>query len=251
MPRRALAGGIGAVTVLVVAGSSLGATWSTPERADPVPPTPATPRAETGDVLRSAGPVPGQRVRTGALLRRQPPPVVPPTGPGAFTVADVRLEVAGTGDVRYSVEVEQGLPFDRAEVAREVDATLADGRGWAARLGITVQRVESAPALRILLATPGTTDALCAPLDTAGRVSCRNGGLVVVNAVRWAEAVPWYADDVAGYRTYVVNHEVGHFLGRPHRPCPARGLPAPVMQQQTYGLQGCLPSVWPSPDEIG
>jgi hypothetical protein len=175
---------------------------------------------------------------------------VPLTGPGEFTIADARPEVGVALAVRYSVEVERGLPFDDDRVAREVDATLADGRGWAARLGIRVQRVAAAPALRILVATPGTTDALCAPLDTAGRVSCRNGALVVINAVRWAEAVPWYAGDVGGYRTYVVNHEVGHYLGRPHRSCPGPGLPAPVMQQQTKGLEGCLPSMWPSADEI-
>ncbi len=154
-------------------------------------------------------------------------------------------------DVAYTVEVERPLPFTPAEVAREVEATLRDPRSWGGRLGVTLRRVEARPGLRILLATPATTDALCAPLDTAGRVSCRNGPLVVLNAVRWASAVPWYADAVSSYRTYVVNHEVGHALGRPHQRCPGPGSPAPVMQQQTYGLQGCRRSVWPSPAEVG
>ena len=175
---------------------------------------------------------------------------MPEAGSGEFEVAAAPDLLPGSADVAYTVEVERPLPFPPAEVAREVEATLRDPRSWGGRLGVTLRRVEARPGLRILLATPATTDALCAPLDTAGRVSCRNGPLVVLNAVRWASAVPWYADAVSSYRTYVVNHEVGHALGRPHQRCPGPGSPAPVMQQQTYGLQGCRRSVWPSPAEV-
>lgn len=192
-----------------------------------------------------------QPVSAGAVVRREePPPVVPNAGTGQFRIAAAPTSTARTADLDYTVEVERPLPFSPAEVADEVDAVLTDPRGWGAKLGLTLRRVDTAPGLRILLATPSTTDALCAPLDTAGRVSCRNGSLVVLNAVRWLSAVPWYAHAVPRYRTYVVNHEVGHALGKAHEQCPAPGSPAPVMQQQTYGLQGCRPSVWPSSTEL-
>ena len=197
-------------------------------------------------------PVVTQSVRPGSVVqRREPAMVVPKTGSGEFQVAAAPDRPPDSADLFYSVEVEQPLPFTPAEVAREVEATLADPRGWGSRLGLTLRRVDGLPGLRILLATPATTDALCAPLDTGGRVSCRNGSLVVLNAVRWASAVPWYADAVSRYRTYVVNHEVGHALGRAHEQCQGPGSPAPVMQQQTYGLQGCRRSVWPSSAELG
>lgn len=96
------------------------------------------------------------------------------------------------------------------------------------------------------LATLGTTDELCAPLLTRGRVSCQNGSRVVLNAERWVDGAAAYGDDTAGYRRYLVNHEFGHALGRNHVGCPGRGRLAPVMMQQTKGLGSCRPNSWPT-----
>jgi Protein of unknown function (DUF3152) len=176
-------------------------------------------------------------------------PAAPPvdaTGPGRFTVVPgPAAPPAAPMLVRYTVEVEQGLTLTPAGVAEFVDATLADKRSWGAA-GHTFRRTASDGDLRILLATPGTVDRLCAPLDTQGEVSCRNQGLVVLNARRWLLGAPAYGPDVLNYRRYVVNHEVGHFLGHGHVRCPGPGRYAPVMLQQTLGLDGCRPNPWPS-----
>lgn len=110
--------------------------------------------------------------------------------------------------------------------------------------GYAFQRTPRAH-LRVVLASPDTTDRLCRPLGTRGKVSCRNGNDVVINARRWVNGTASYAGQLTRYRQYVINHEIGHSFGLGHRSCPASGAKAPVMLQQTIGLQGCDPSPWP------
>lgn len=212
-----------------VKGATVGETPSINLKPVPVPET-----LPAADPVRR--PVEGTRFR----------PVVPQQAEGTFAVASKEGGSPGPTDLTYVVEVERGLPYSADDVATQVDAVLADERGWTGAAGTTFDRVEAAADLRVRLASPDTTDRLCAPLVTRGQVSCRNGDLVVLNAVRWAVGVPHYGGRVAEYRRYVVNHEVGHALGRGHVSCPAPGAPAPVMVQQTHGLQGCRPNPWPA-----
>jgi hypothetical protein len=70
----------------------------------------------------------------------------------------------------------------------------------------------------------------------------------MINLDRWTRAVPGFRGDVGLYRQYVINHEVGHQLGYGHQACPRPGALAPVMQQQTLGLNGCRANGWPYVD---
>jgi hypothetical protein len=155
--------------------------------------------------------------------------------------------------VRYTVEVEGGLGADTRELASVVSTVLTDPRGWQSADGVRFVNVPPAEAakgaavdVRVSLASPDTTDRLCAPLETRGEVSCHNGGRAVLNLRRWLLGVEAYGSDLAAYRTYLVNHEVGHALGHGHVVCPGAGKDAPVMMQQTYGLDGCIAWSWPT-----
>lgn len=180
------------------------------------------------------------------------PVAVPQHGSGVLVAASGHTGPFGSGRVvRYRVEVEDSLPWRPADVARVVDATLADPRSWAAAGRARFERVSGERYdLRIVVASPDTTDRLCAPLGTGGELSCRMGDHVAINARRWAGGVPAFHGDVLKYRRYVLNHEVGHALGESHATCPGPGKPAPVMMQQTKSVGSCLANAWPLRSEL-
>jgi hypothetical protein len=168
---------------------------------------------------------------------------------GVFARAPGGSARHGSGTPRtYRVEVEVDTGQSVPEFAAAVDATLADPASWTSQGRWSLQRADGeAVDFVIRLATPATVDRICgaAGLDTRGYVSCRSGHFVMINLDRWLHAVPDYRGDIALYRQYVINHEVGHQLGYGHQACPGPGLLAPVMQQQTFGLKGCVANGWP------
>lgn len=178
--------------------------------------------------------------------------------PARGGVATARFDYAGTaGPVlgaagtlrRFKVAVEAGGGVSDIDFANAVDRILGDPRSWTAGRHLRLQRVPPGRATEftVFLASPATSERMCADggLATDGYTSCRLRGQVIINLDRWENAVPNYGAPLATYQAYAVNHEVGHELGHGHEACPGAGLPAPVMQQQTYGLKGCVANAWP------
>ncbi|MGY2084990.1 DUF3152 domain-containing protein [Blastococcus sp. SYSU DS0539] len=171
-------------------------------------------------------------------------------GAGSLSVVDGGSEVHGTGPLqRFLVEVENGIGVDGAAFAEAVTATLADPRSWGNGGRLSFQRVGVGADydFKVSLVSPGSMETYCPGVGTGGYTSCRYGDRAVINLARWATAVPHYGGDLATYRHYVVNHEVGHALGNGHEGCPGPGRPAPVMQQQTLSLGDCVKNAWPFP----
>ena len=175
-------------------------------------------------------------------------------GAGSVTVVPGTSQAYGTGPLhRYVVEVEDGIEVDGAGFAAAVEETLGDPRSWGNGGRMSFQRVGEAEAaadhyeFKVTLISPGNMERYCPGVGTGGYTSCRYGDRAVINLARWATAVPDYEGDVATYRQYVGNHEVGHALGNGHEDCPGAGELAPVMQQQTLGLEGCTKNAWPYP----
>ncbi|MFG2037355.1 DUF3152 domain-containing protein [Dactylosporangium sp. NPDC048998] len=224
----------------------------------PSPPTESFVAAPPSAALSSDVPGPSSSVVEPASSLAPSParstvPSVPAKGNGKFDYAASGGERVGTAGhlVHYVVATEQGSNVDPEVFADAVQRTLGDSRSWIAGGRFSFQRVPagSASELTVHLATPSTTDTMCAKrgVRTKGEVSCRGGRDVIVNLKRWLLAVAWYPS-VAEYRNMVVNHEVGHFLGHGHAVCPRKGAPAPVMARQTFGLEGCVANAWPYPD---
>jgi hypothetical protein len=172
---------------------------------------------------------------------------VPPTGPGTTTVVPGSAPAVAPGrSVRVRVEVEDGLPVDGPAFAAFVTTTLQDPRGWVQE-GWSFSRTDGEADVVVTLASPATSAAMCAPLDTRGTLSCRNGDDVVLTHHRWVGGADAYGADRTSYRQYLVSHEVGHALGHGHVGCPGAGRPAPTMMQQTKGVGECLAQPWPYP----
>jgi hypothetical protein len=192
----------------------------------------------TGSGPTPASPTPSATLGTGAAV---------PKGNGRLATVSGRSSVGGKGPLRtYRVQLEGGIGEDGPAFAAAVQRTLTDPRSWGSRLSF--QRVDSGwAAFTVVLASPTLAEQLCKPLEIDYRLSCFSGGKSVVNDARWRGSAPSYGSDLASYRLYVVNHEVGHALGHDHQQCGGPGQLAPVMMQQTKGIGACRPNPWPFP----
>lgn len=164
-----------------------------------------------------------------------------PAGAGTWHVVPGTSPTVGTGPraLTYTVEVEDGLPADvDRSFADKVDQTLADPRSWIGNGEVSFTRIDSGdPDIRISLTSQL---AIRAPAncgwDIPLEASCYNGWMdrVMINDARWVRGAMSYDGDLDSYRSYAVNHEVGHALGNRHQPCPESGAPAPIMMQQSW-----------------
>jgi hypothetical protein len=176
-----------------------------------------------------------------------------------WTYAPPGGPIVGTGTAwRYRIAVEAAVGVAIGEFTEVVNSALGDPRSWTAGGQIQFQQVGQGDSAQftVWLATPNTAHAMCLAGGIDIRVggvpytSCRVGNNVVLNSSRYLDAVKNYGAPLSAYRQYMVNHEVGHRLGFGHERCPGAGQPAPVMQQQTLGLQGCIANSWPYLDGV-
>ena len=165
---------------------------------------------------------------------------------------------SGTGDpITYTYCLQtKGNVGNITAFANAVYATLNDPQGWP-RAGVVFEQ---------------STEETCASADMAiilseaqylptfssycsVQYSCRVGQEVIVNDDRWNGAVDAWLDaggTLSRYRQMVINHEVGHRLGHidNETTCAGAGQRAPLMQEQSMHLDGCVPNEWPLDNEL-
>ena len=221
-----------------------------------------TPRADGYGYrwLRDGTPIAGAtgrhyRVRTadvGAKLRLE----VTARRAGFAPVTAVSAAVTGKHvrgvrkTVTYTVTTRGSVSASISTFRRQAQETFDDPRGWRAD-GIRFKRVRSKGDFTLVLSQASKVPSFSSACSTT--YSCRVGRHVIINETRWKRATPTW-DDKAGtlrdYRHMVVNHETGHWLGRGHAGCGGKGQLAPVMQQQSKGLNGCRINPWPKKGEL-
>jgi hypothetical protein len=153
--------------------------------------------------------------------------------------------------VRYSVRVKGSVGAATVRQFRTLaQQTYVDARGWRGR-GVAFVPVPRGGAFTLWI-----SQARHLPRFSSGcsaQWSCRVGRNVVINVERWKHASPAWnraKGSLRSYRHMVVNHETGHWLGRGHVGCSRRGALAPVMMQQSKGLDGCRFNPWPTLSEL-
>lgn len=219
------------VLALIVAGIGAWMWTRPPAEYTPATPTPApTPTPSIPPIAR-------QEVWTSDT---------PASGTYLLNTITAQPGIEAPKTVKYVVKVEDTTEVKPDEAAAEVQKTFDDPRGWAGygKRNFTLVNDELEAALVLYIASPKTANELCKPADVESKWNCRVGDRVVLNSDRWRFMTPTY-DDLGVYRSYLVNHEVGHYLGQGHVGCPKAGAKAPVMMQQSIDMAGCVPNAWP------
>ncbi|MEH0974878.1 DUF3152 domain-containing protein [Micromonospora sp. CPCC 205546] len=226
--------------------------------AEELAPAPVLAPAAASPLAASPGASPSAAAPPPAVFRLPGP--VPSAGRGSFGYDDRTGPVLGDAGTlrRYRVAVESGAGEDTGEFAAAVERALAGPGSWVdGELRLQQVGADARHDFTVHLATAKTAGRMCAAggvdIRVGGRpyTSCRAPGKVIINLERWRLSVPHFVRakvPLSVYRTYVVNHEVGHQLGHRHERCPGRGRVAPVMMQQTLFLDGCVANPWPYRD---
>ncbi len=153
--------------------------------------------------------------------------------------------------VTYSVTSNGAVKGNLAEFAAQANETLNDARGWS-QLDARFVQVDSGGSFTLVLAQASVVPSY-SPTGCSADWSCNVGRNVIINDDRWMGATDSWNNaggSLRDYRHMVINHETGHWLGHDHVFCGGAGQMAPVMQQQSMGLQGCKFNPWPLPSEM-
>lgn len=161
--------------------------------------------------------------------------------------------------IRYEVRTFGGP--DRSSPATfrtRAEEALTDARGWSLAGRLRFARVDDGGDFTLFL-TDSEDVSERAPV-CSDRFSCTVGDDLYINDDRFASRPSTFAGrEQAEYQRYVIQHEVGHWLGfdrtaegdnhyNDSRWC-RDGL-APMMMQQSISTRGCDANPWPLPFEL-
>lgn len=163
-------------------------------------------------------------------------------------------------DVFVNVTVDGDVNYDEDQFISKVKEILLDTRGWQQKgynfvfvsksvFDRTIVKKGMSMKFQLRL-SHNTTIAKECEFDIDEKLSCYNPTVsppnVLINYYRWMNGSAHSKLSLTDYRIYVINHEVGHALGRGHvKKCTNPGKLVQVMMQQTISIGKCRPNPWP------
>jgi hypothetical protein len=153
----------------------------------------------------------------------------------------------------YHVQTHRDIPLDEAQHFRQtIHQTLNDPRSW----GISFNDVPLDFLLKlpketafIIRLTPAThLNKMYAQFkEQQLSVANMDQRTIHINYCRWTEGCPNQSQlPLEQYRQYVIQHEVGHMMGKGHPTTLPNQKEAPIMMQQTLGIHQFQPNQWPT-----
>jgi len=150
--------------------------------------------------------------------------------------------------------VDEDVNYSPVLFEKKIRKVLMNPKGWKKVANVKFEilplekfkKIKSKRKIPIRLSTNHTISEICG-FDPKQPLSCCDTLTkeIWLNVGRWLNGAPASKLDLYKYRDYMINHEVGHALGRLHAECPCNGCPAPIMMQHTITIGECSPNNMP------
>ncbi len=152
----------------------------------------------------------------------------------------------------YFVYKEENITINFEKFVNFINRVLTDSRGWKGykficlNLKSTSNKKEKDKDFSIILSTPKSIQNKCKLYG----LSCTDSHkkTIYINSNRYKKGSIHSKLSLKDYRIYLINHEVGHILGKGHvhHSTISPGQLVPVMNQATKGIGKCKPNPWPT-----
>lgn len=156
-----------------------------------------------------------------------------------------------------TIHIDDDVDYSQKIFENKVKKVLLDKDGWQSIAKVKFKfvgkdvfdKIQTNKKIVINLSTNDTINKKCG--FGAEMLSCCDMSTkeVWINFYRWMNGSKHSKLNIYKYRDYVINHEVGHALGRLHTDCPCEDCPAPIMMQHTVSIGNCKPNNKPLKNE--
>lgn len=147
--------------------------------------------------------------------------------------------------INYNYCVDEG---GTSGAGAQVASVLGSGGSWT--LGGRVQFTRVASACNFVLKLGDAKAKSLLDPACEKQTTCRIHNDLMIGKEAWAKAPAAWSGDISSYRTELVNHVVGQWLGFDHPSCSALAAETPLLSAPSVIIPGCSPKWYAVPAEM-